>query len=325
MATWLTTSKMDPALAARVEKSVRGGRNASPVLRRLVGIARIGAVFALVFGVYTCVSGRRRDASALESRRSALLDTATARGADLTAEDRAAVARARRWIQPLAGHYEGDLVAASLRAPGALKTTLARPLLYVRGPIAAFDSESAVAESAATSRKDALVVCLLDPPPARTEKAVLEKVRVAYFGGTAFESATADVHRLHEAIVGLPYLEAAFADRIRQAPAEADLKRLAAELDKAPIDAGLKAARASLLLIALDEEGDGQGPTELDGERPHHVRVALVDLASSEVLLRARRHVDPKWISEDKRPTFAAGLDSCSLAYDLHAELASSK
>jgi hypothetical protein len=72
-----------------------------------------------------------------------------------------------------------------------------------------------------------------------------------------------------------------------------------------------------MLLMVMDESGDGKGPTELDGERPHDVRVALVDLASARMVLRLRRHVDPAWIGTAARSEHASGLDGCALAFDV--------
>jgi hypothetical protein len=68
----------------------------------------------------------------------------------------------------------------------------------------------------------------------------------------------------------------------------------------------------------MDEPGDGGGPTELDGERAHHVRLFLVDMVASKTLLRVRRLVDPTWISLAKKSDYASGLDSCGLAFDVH-------
>jgi hypothetical protein len=67
----------------------------------------------------------------------------------------------------------------------------------------------------------------------------------------------------------------------------------------------------------MDEPGTSSGLSELDGERPHDVRVAFVDMGAQKVVLRLRKHVDPAWISLEKRPRYAAGLDGCALALDV--------
>ena len=76
-----------------------------------------------------------------------------------------------------------------------------------------------------------------------------------------------------------------------------------------------------LLVVAMDEPSDGGGPTELDGERAHAIRIGVVDLAASKILLRIRRLVDPSWISLAKKSEYANGLDSCGLAFDVHESL----
>jgi hypothetical protein len=129
------------------------------------------------------------------------------------------------------------------------------------------------------------------------------------------------VRRLHDAEIGLPFLEPPWAERVREAETAADVARLRHDFEHAPIDRAQRAAKASLMLAALDEPGDGRGPIELDGERPHYVRVALVDLLADRPLLRRRVSVDPNWISAARRPSYATGLDSCALAYDLHEQL----
>jgi hypothetical protein len=133
------------------------------------------------------------------------------------------------------------------------------------------------------------------------------------------EQRTANVRRLHEAAAGLPVLLPPWAARVRQARDLPELQGLRRELERAPMAAAKQAARAEVLLVALDEPGDGKGPTELDGERPHQVRVALVDLKSDRVLLRVRRQVDPSWISATARSEYAGGLDACALGYDLRS------
>ena len=61
--------------------------------------------------------------------------------------------------------------------------------------------------------------------------------------------------------------------------------------------------------------------TELDGERPHDVRIGLVDLTSAKMLLRLRKRVDPTWISMNARAQYASGLDACALAMDVHESI----
>jgi hypothetical protein len=321
MATFLTTSRMDPALAARIEASVSGRKRkpGEPLLSpRLVALVRIGIVAAIVFVGYSVVGARRRDRQEIEHTRAALLAAVRTQAASLTPEDKGSVVRAESWLVRFTGAYEGDLVDADLRAPGALKTTLARPAIYVRGALGSFVNPARIGEAAATSGKDALLLCLLDPPASKNEKVLLSTVRIAYAGGMAMEDHTPNVRRLHEAVVGLPLLMPQWSERVQATDEPSELARFRRELDRAPIDRAKQAARAGLLILAMDEPSDGGGPTELDGERAHAIRIGVVDLTAGKVLLRMRKQVDPSWISLAKKSEYATGLDSCGLAFDVH-------
>jgi hypothetical protein len=315
----LVNARMDPALAARVEASVtgrRGGaRPTASVVRRVVALTRVVFVAVLVVAVWTGVSSYRRARRDLEQRREGLLARVTAESASVSAKDRGSVDRATVWVTRLAGPYEGDVSATV-----PWETVLARPAIYVRGPIDSLRTREQLPAAAAVSGKDALLYCLVDPPAAKSESALLEKVRFVHAGGTALEERTPNVRRLNDAIVGLPLLLRAFADRVRAADDAAEITQLTKELDRVPLERTKKALRAEILVVAHDERSDGTGPTELDGERPHDVRVAIVDLDADKVVLRVKRHVNPSWISVAKRPVYASGLDACRLAFDLRAQ-----
>jgi hypothetical protein len=327
MATFLVNAKMSPELAARVEASVRGGARPSgraKRVRRTTSLLRLVLVVTLLVAGWLAVTSRQRSQRELEETRASLLGAADAAGKDLTPEDRRTPDRAQLWLARLSDSrpYEGDVTDGELRGAEAFAAELRRPMIYVRGPIMAFGgSTEATRAAAAASGKDALLLCLLERPKARKESSLLEQARIAYAGGAALEERTATVRRLHDAEVGLPFLEPSWTERVREAESAADLARLRQDFEHAPIERARRAAKAGLMLVALDEPGDGKGPTELDGERPHYVRVALVDLRGDRILLRRRLAVDPSWISPGRRPSYAAGLDSCALAYDLHERL----
>ncbi|MCW5831957.1 MAG: hypothetical protein KIS78_05840 [Labilithrix sp.] len=328
MPTFLTTSRMDPALAARVEASVRGRRGAARArprssgrARRVVSILRVVVVLTVAAGIYNIVVGRRERARALEEARAALLEEASAASSSFSPEDREALARIESLLVRLSRERGGDFVADELKKPGALAATLERPLVYVRGASAALSETAQIGGAAAASTKDALLLCLLEPPASRSEKAVLDEVRVAYTGGANLESRTRNARRLDDLVVGLPFALPPWSEKVRSAADGEAIARLRAARARAPLARAREAARAELLLVAFDEPGDGGGPTELDGERAHPVRVVLVELASSRELLRLRRVVDPSWITPARRPTYASGLDACALAFDLHEEV----
>jgi hypothetical protein len=323
--TFLTTSRMHPALAARVEASVRG-RSSRPGNARLravaVAFARIAGVVGLVALVSWLVVMGHRSRRVREQAREALLDEVRARGGALTAPDFECVTRADAWLERLAADpYEGDRLADELRDPGALGGVLARRAIYVRGPLAAFATPAGIAEAAATSSKDPFVVCLLEPPPSRAESVLMGKVHEAYGGGARVELATPNVRPLHDALAGLPLLMPAWSARVRAAEDVEEIALLRRDFERAPVERAVESTRAELLLVAMDEHGDG--PTELDGERPHAVRIGVVELGSAKVLARLRRSVDPKWITEARRAQYASGLDGCVLALDVRDALAS--
>jgi hypothetical protein len=282
-------------------------------------VLRLGAFTLILVAVALLYLQRRRASLELERERASLLEQLRRESGGLSQTELALVTRVQALLARAIGKYEGDVVADELRGEAALTRTLARPMVYIRGPLASVASSNGIKESAASSFKDALVLCLLAPPASRSEKALLSKARGANAGDDRMAPA-AHVERLHDAILGFPILSPAWEARVAAADTRAELKPLQTIFRRAPLRAAKHAAKAEVLLYAIDEPGDGKGPTELDGERPHHVRVGLVELATEKLLLRIRRHVDPGWISDKARAEYASGIDSCGLALDVRAE-----
>lgn len=323
MPTLLVTSKMNPALRARVEKAVAGGRVTSKrTMRLVIALSRVTMVLTVVFGVRAVLANRKAEGDELERLRRELVENVEARAKLVEPADRDAAARATSWVTKVASPEFTEVIADELRAPDALKTRLGESVVWIRGPLSEMARPDKLGEVARANDKDALLYCLIDPPATRTEKTVLEKVRIASSRGPAFDERTAGTYRLHDVIVGLPFLQAPWLERARKVADRDEAVRLRREWDRAPLDRAIVAAQAHLLLVAVDEEGDRPGPTELDGERSHIVRVALIDVAhGGKMLLGVRRRVDPSWISEARRPTQAGALDSCALAFDIHETL----
>ena len=96
----------------------------------------------------------------------------------------------------------------------------------------------------------------------------------------------------------------------------------ARDLSAAKLDETAAAARARLVLFVMDEPGGPGGVTELDGERPHDVRVTLFDLEQRSALLRIRRRVDPSTFSDRARASHASRLDACALSFDIRETVA---
>jgi hypothetical protein len=328
MPTFLTTPRMAPELAARIEASVRGERARPDGSDRkwpplLVAIARLVGILAVVAMVGSVIYLRRRDRLAFEHDRTAFVTTVRGASASIGPEQVGSVGRIEGILVRGAGAYEGDVVASDLRPPGALAAALARSAVYLRGTVAQLGNPAGIAEAAATSLKDPLLVCLLEPPSARTEKAILAKVHDAFSNGA--EAHSPNVRRFREAQVGLPYLSPPWAEKVAGVKTEDDLDLLRDEYQRAPIEGAKRALAAAVLVYAMDEAGEPGGATELDGERPHEVRIGIVDLGSGRALLRMRKRVDPSWISSAKRPLYASGIDGCAFAFDVREAVAAAK
>ncbi|HVH40951.1 MAG TPA: hypothetical protein VM925_01370 [Labilithrix sp.] len=86
MPTFLTNRKMNRALAARVEASVRGRphRRDSSAARRIVSLARLALVLCVFFSIYTVLTLRRSEQREPEpsSTRPGGAQTKSARPAD---------------------------------------------------------------------------------------------------------------------------------------------------------------------------------------------------------------------------------------------------
>jgi hypothetical protein len=326
MGTFLTTERMSPELAARVHASVRGVRPFGESKRgkwkpRLAVLARGLFVLGVIAALSSVVLARARDRKDFERARAGMLERVRAASASLTVEDFGVTTRIDAWLIEASGAYDGDFVASELLARDGLSSTLSRPAIFLRGPIAQLHTSQGIAQTAAASLKDTLVECLLDPPSSRAEKSLLVKVREVYSVGA--QSGAGNVQRLVELQAGLPFLSPLWAENVKAADTPDELEVLRKRFDDAPTVAAARAAKAQLLLFAMDEPGDTPGPTELDGERPHPVRVGLLELPSGKVLLRMRKRVDPSAISQAKRPLYSAGIDGCALAFDVRASVTS--
>ncbi|MBK9265752.1 MAG: hypothetical protein IPM54_38940 [Polyangiaceae bacterium] len=323
MPTFLTTPKMSPELTERVEASVAGrpaGRaKMSPTVvavLRFVGIAAVVGIVALL------VVERRRAVDALEADRNALLSQLHESTAHVTAADKALLPRIEAWVGEHSGDYEGDIVDESLRGEG-MTATLARPILYLRGPIGGFKSLQGLADMGQTTFRDAFVLCLFDPPAKATEKTLREAARAVLSDGERIKVA-AHVERFHTARAGLPFLMPQWEERVRTVDDSRALAELRNRLKRVNLEDTVRALKARLFLVVMDEPKDGNGPTEIDGANRHYVRVVLLDLETNEVLLRQRKLVDPAWIPTNRRSEHANGINSCELGMEVRAAMTGS-
>jgi len=285
-------------------------------------LLRITSVLLILGAIGWVTQEKQQTDRELERTRRTLIERWQREAAPLTERNRRMPERAAAWLSRAAAGTAGDRVDDELRRSGGLDRMLERPTVYVRGELDDFSTPGRLESSALDSVKDAFVLCLLDPPRQRTEKSLLSRVRSAYAAGERMQNATRHVQRLGDALIGLPLLDHAWRDRVVAAAGEHELRGLSRTLERAPLEGAKQAAKAALLLYVIDEPGEAGHPTELDGERPHHVRVGLVDLDAGKELLRLRRRVDPSWLSDATRAEYARGVDSCALAFDIRGELA---
>lgn len=313
MPTLLVTNRMSPALAARVQTAVSGRQARRRPLKSLLRILTFAFVVASVIGV---LHFRQQRSQKLEAQRAELLASLRQAGHSLSRADRELPTRVAAAISlEAAAQYLGHQLPPDLRSEDKLREALSQPTLYVRGPLDALARPERASEVAASSSKDAFVLCLLAPPEARTEKALRLKASAAYAQSKSLE-VTQHVERLAPLLQALPLMGRDWARRVEAAETAAALQTLQKLVDAAPLAAAVRAAKARQLLLVLDETGASGGPTELDGERAHPVRVVLTDLASGDTRLRFRQTVDPSWLSDHARAQYASGIDSCALAMD---------
>lgn len=325
MPTLLANHKMSPELRARVEASVTGrqrgtGSRLSP---RATMALRVVALTSIVLALAWLVSTKREADHETSALRASLIERWQRARSPLSPAQLGLPGRLPAWLKPEAGSYPGDVVTQRARAP-ELKRLFAEPSVYLRGPLAELRHARGIEQSARDSAKDAFVLCLLDPPEKRSEKSLLSRARSAYAAGERMQQATGHVSRLGDAFLGLPFLEAGWRERVVSAKQHQELEWLARSFERAPLAAAREALQARHLLFVIDEPGAASTVTELDGEKPHAVRVGLLDLSTGQLLFRLRRNVDPSGLSDATRAEYARGVDDCGLALDVRQAVAES-
>ncbi|PKN47338.1 MAG: hypothetical protein CVU63_06530 [Deltaproteobacteria bacterium HGW-Deltaproteobacteria-20] len=313
MPTFLTTPKMPPELAARIEARVTGrkkGPAATTFAPRIpISVLLPAVAILLVVGIAVMSNWSTRRETA--RTRSELMTSIQQARASLAPEASYFLPVVESWVVRLAGPYEGDLVSDQVRLSGGLRAQLKRPVVYVRGPLTDLARSDQIPMAANASMKDSLLLCLLDPPSSTTEDEVLAKVR-----GANFTLLAPNIRRLHEAEAGLGVLRPSWEDRVGAAPDRKALASLQRDFTRAPIEDGKLAASAEVLVVAIDEppEGEVRGAA---ADHPHAVRLGIVDLRSDTVLVRLRRPTNPSAVGAEARTAFGRAVAGCQTGVQL--------
>jgi hypothetical protein len=332
---------MNPALRARVERAVSSREKARHNARvtglgqafkgksrrranvgRLIPIVAIGLV-ALLFWL-----GNSNAEREIEDERAAILTALSAQRGGLPERSDTFLERIQlRVAEETSGDYLGDVVDSELLVPGELDGWLSRPAVYIRGATPELRDPHKLADAAATSIKDAFLMCLVEPAVSHGERDVLAKIRGVYFAGAKVDDETANIRRLLEAEQGLAVFNRTFEADARATGDLAVLKRLRRDLESAPIEAARLAATAELLIVVADEIPEPEATSKPARGVPalgyraqdgaHDARVALIDLTSGRVLLRVRRHLDASGRSERATALYRVAIQGCDLALDV--------
>src|SRR5262245_47317442 len=211
MGSFLTTRRMNPALANRVKESVRRGRSRTAGFDRTWTIVfRVGALVFIAIALISLSVLRKRENDQLEQARRSLIDAVSQKRAELTDEDMRTLDRAVTVLLRAPGPYEGDRLTSETRSPEAFSAVPERPILYVRGPTDAFENDDALRRGALLSALDAFVRCLAVPPRDRTEKALLGSMR----SDSDSQSHVGHVRRLYDLLSGIPLLQPAWKGKV---------------------------------------------------------------------------------------------------------------
>lgn len=318
MATFLTNSKMNPRLAGRVHASTRGrtsGGAAGISSATRTALLRLSILAALSLALFFVIKEQRdRAAELADAKQKLKAEMSDAR----TAFPASAMGRsdeALTWLKKECQTYPGDVAAAA----GAQRWLewLKRKIVYARVEVSGLTASNQTEQVVSESRKDAFVLCLYDPPPDVSEPALMKQVSLAYRGGPNTQQRTENVYRLADAIVVRQLLDQKVDDQIERADELPNVLALQRVWDQARVTDRVGAMTAELLLAVLDEPKTPGTVVELDGASDHWARVLLIDLTSSTVLYRARKHLKTDWVSERRRSQYASGLNACRLATEL--------
>jgi hypothetical protein len=270
--------------------------------------------------IWSVAARLQSDRAQLEDTRRELEQRVERLQTSLSPTERQLWERAAPWLEAGARSADADWTDPQLLDSGKYQAWLERPALYVRGKVESFVEPSAGRQAALESFPDAFVWCLLAPPPSRGEKELAAHIGSLQPRALRNDPPFGNLRPLHDALVALHYSAPDWLSSVRTSERLDRVQRLARDWEQARVEPKRAALRAELLIYLFDEPKTPGTVVELDGASDHWVRVGVVDLASNRPLLRARRHLDPSWISTARRVRIASALDGCRLAFDLRAQ-----
>lgn len=296
------------------------------------GVLRIAVIGVVVLGVLAQLHARV-DA---RLRRARLLDGAAAERRELPAVavlDRFDAATLTLASEPFAGPmHTVDLAGldALVRERG----------LYLRAVVDEVRDPRAIAAATRGSRKDAFLGCLLDPPKDSSHDAV-RKAAIHYRWRVDLDALAPHVLDADVLDAGLRPSSASFVAQVQATTDMTSLRLLEIERDGRTPGArrrAVDAARAKWVAVVLDELPTGIGVAEGSGiveairksvldevlPVPHTVRVAIVDLATGQPVLRVRTAVDAHDLAVQNAMADAEEIHACQAALAVRTAAASS-
>lgn len=322
MPSFLVNPQMNPALASRVLRSLRGGRAPSPTPASRTRLLRLGALVAVSAVVVAVVREVQTRNQQLSDAKRTLLTARAELQSTLTPRARALGERVTRLLTHEASAYHGAVRDAELGGLADWDALLSRPIVYARFDIDAVSPPERFDAALSESRKDAFVTCLRRPPTDRTEKQLHK--RVLEVSSREAQEYTSNLHRFHDALVTLRVLDPAVDRQIERADELAPVLSLQHTWEQARVDERLPAVFGEVVIALLDEPKVPDTPVELDGASVHGIRLVVVDIAGERdhVLFRAHFDSNPSWVSERRRHQYARELDGCRMAHEVRTALA---
>lgn len=320
MPTLLTTPRMSPELRARILESLhtdarsRAGGQSQVQGARLIRILIVLGVLCLGIALFVTFKKSRAEFARAHA---AFLTRYERETAVFDGEYKKRLSLIDALLRDVPEKYPGDFVDPSLRSSASeLDKLLGEPFVYVRGPLLGFRRQAERRSTWKDGGPGAFIRCYLLPPGDIKESTLLRHLGKVY-EPSAFRGRFVNVDNAFRA---LSFVDSDFEERLRKSTLMRDLTGLEASLDTAHLEGGASFERVRYFVYVLDEPKSQGVPSDFDGEAEHFLRVEVFDLEKNQPLYRARRRVDPDWISEKSRLSYSRQLDSCRLAFELRAE-----